>query len=87
MKFLQSRGAERRFHLWLKLPLKMEQEFVIGAFSLDGKRLELILVGYFEPEGSVRHVFSSSFVKKLRPPNRPPPAPSSHQPDRADPTR
>ena len=56
----------RRSDLWLKLPLKQKQEFVIGAYRLDGKRLELLLVGYFEPEGSVRHVFSPSFVKNLR---------------------
>jgi bifunctional non-homologous end joining protein LigD len=64
----------RRSDLWLKLPLKPKQEFVIGAYRLDGKRLELLLVGYFEPpgsgrqepEGSVRHVFSPPFVKKLR---------------------
>jgi DNA ligase D-like protein (predicted ligase) len=33
---------------WLKLPLKPGQEFVIGAYRLDGARLELLLVGYFE---------------------------------------
>jgi len=43
----------RRSDLWLKLPLKPKQEFVIGAYRLDGKRLELILVGYFE-KGKLR---------------------------------
>jgi DNA ligase D-like protein (predicted ligase) len=38
----------RRSDLWLKHPIKPKEEFVIGAFRLDGKRLELLLVGYFE---------------------------------------
>jgi hypothetical protein len=42
------------------------QHFVIGAYRLDGKRLDILLLGQFEPAGSVRHVFSSMFVKKLR---------------------
>jgi bifunctional non-homologous end joining protein LigD len=40
--------ADRRSDFWLKLPLKPSQEFVIGAYRLDGKRLELLLLGYFE---------------------------------------
>ena len=41
------RAGERSNH-WLKLPLKPGQEFVIGAYRMDGQRLELLLVGYFE---------------------------------------
>ena len=40
---------DRRSDDWLKLPLKPSQHFVIGAYRLDGKRLELLLVGQFEP--------------------------------------
>lgn len=38
--------AGERSKSWLKLPLKPGQDFVIGAYRLDGKRLELLLVGY-----------------------------------------
>jgi bifunctional non-homologous end joining protein LigD len=57
---------DRRGDDWLKLPLTPSQYFVIGAYRLDGKRLDILLVGQFEPAGSVRHVFSPSSVKKLR---------------------
>jgi bifunctional non-homologous end joining protein LigD len=40
--------AGQRSNFWLKLPLKPHQDLVIGGFRLDGKRLELLLVGYFE---------------------------------------
>jgi bifunctional non-homologous end joining protein LigD len=39
---------DRRGDDWLKLPLKPSQYFIIGAYRLDGERLELLLVGYFE---------------------------------------
>lgn len=38
----------RRSPFWLKHPLKPKQDFVIGGYRLEGKRLELLLVGYFE---------------------------------------
>jgi len=38
----------QRSKVWLKLPLKTNQDFVIGAYRLDGARLEILLVGYFE---------------------------------------
>jgi DNA ligase D-like protein (predicted ligase) len=40
--------AGERSKSWLKLPLKPGQDFVIGAYRLDGNRLELLVVGYFE---------------------------------------
>jgi ATP-dependent DNA ligase len=58
---------DRRSDDWLKLPLKPSQHFVIGAYRLDGKRLDILLVGQFEEaEGSDRRVFSPPSVKKLR---------------------
>jgi bifunctional non-homologous end joining protein LigD len=57
----------RRSNLWLKHPLKPKQEFVIGAFRLDGKRLELLLVGYFE-NGQL--VFAGKVHQGLNPANR-----------------
>jgi len=40
--------AGRRGDYWLKMPLKPKQDFVIGGFRIEGKRLELLLVGYYE---------------------------------------
>jgi len=40
--------AGRRSELWLKHPLKPKQDFIIGGFRMEGRRLELFLVGYFE---------------------------------------
>jgi bifunctional non-homologous end joining protein LigD len=57
----------RRSDLWLKLPLKQKQEFVIGAYRLDGKRLELLLVGYFE-KGKL--LFAAKVHQGLNPANR-----------------
>jgi bifunctional non-homologous end joining protein LigD len=59
--------AGRRSDLWLKHPLKPKQEFVIGAFRLDGKRLELLLVGYFE---NGKLVFAGKVHQGLNPANR-----------------
>ena len=39
---------DRRSDDWLKLPLKPSQHFVIGAYRLDGKRLEIPLVDQLE---------------------------------------
>jgi len=48
-KHLESKyQAGRRSDYWLKHPLKPKQDFVIGGYRLEGKRLELLLVGYFE---------------------------------------
>jgi bifunctional non-homologous end joining protein LigD len=52
---------------WLKLPLKPSQHFVIGAYRLDGKRLELLLVGQFE--GS-KLLFTGKVHQGLNPANR-----------------
>ena len=52
---------------WLKLPLKPSQEFVIGAYRLDGKRLELLLVGYFE---NGKLLFAGKVHQGLNPANR-----------------
>jgi len=57
----------RRSHHWLKQPLKPKQDFVIGAFRLDGERLELLLVGYFE-KGKL--LFASKVHQGLNPANR-----------------
>jgi bifunctional non-homologous end joining protein LigD len=59
--------ADRRSDFWLKLPLKPSQEFVIGAYRLDGKRLELLLVGYFETE---KLLFAGKVHQGLNPANR-----------------
>jgi ATP-dependent DNA ligase len=45
---------------WLKLPLKPAQHFVIGAHRLDGKRLDILLVG------QVVSGVSSQFFHKRR---------------------
>jgi hypothetical protein len=59
--------SDRRSDFWLKLPLKPSQEFVIGAYRLDGKRLELLLVGYFE---SKKLLFAGKVHQGLNPANR-----------------
>jgi len=59
--------AGERSKDWLKLPLKPAQEFVIGAYRLDGKRLELLLVGYFEGK---RLLFAGKVHQGLNPANR-----------------
>lgn len=58
---------DRRGEHWLKLPLKPSQDFVIGAYKLDGKRLELILVG--SPEDS-KLMFVAKVHQGLNPANR-----------------
>jgi DNA ligase D-like protein (predicted ligase) len=57
----------RRSEHWLKHPLKLKQEFVIGGFRMDGKRLELLLVGYFE-KGKL--LFAGKVHQGLNPANR-----------------
>lgn len=57
----------QRSNSWLKLPLKANQDFVIGGFRLDGKRLELILVGYFENK---KLLFAGKVHQGLNPANR-----------------
>lgn len=58
---------DRRSNFWLKLPLKPSQDFVIGGFRLDGKRLELLLVGYFENK---KLLFAGKVHQGLNPANR-----------------
>jgi bifunctional non-homologous end joining protein LigD len=71
---LDRRGAD-----WLKLPLKPSQHFVIGAYRLDGKRLELLLVGQFElpdgqapasPKSAGKLLFAGKVHQGLNPANR-----------------
>lgn len=57
----------QRSNSWLKLPLKPHQDLVIGAFRLDGKRLELLLVGYFEGK---KLLFAGKVHQGLNPSNR-----------------
>jgi DNA ligase D-like protein (predicted ligase) len=57
----------QRSNFWLKLPLKLNQDFVIGGFRLDGKRLELLLVGYFEGN---KLLFAGKVHQGLNPANR-----------------
>ena len=57
----------QRSKLWLKLPLKPNQDFVIGGFRLDGKRLELLLVGYFDDHNLL---FAGKVHQGLNPANR-----------------
>jgi bifunctional non-homologous end joining protein LigD len=59
--------AGERSKSWLKLPLKPGQDFVIGAYRLDGKRLELLLVGYFE---QAKLLFAGKVHQGLNPANR-----------------
>ena len=58
---------DRRGNDWLKLPLKPSQNFVIGAYRLDGKRLDILLVGHFE--GS-KLLFAAKVHQGLNPANR-----------------
>jgi ATP-dependent DNA ligase len=58
---------DRRGDDWLKLPLKPAQHFVIGAYRLDGKRLDILLVGQFE--GS-KLLFAGKVHQGLNPANR-----------------
>jgi bifunctional non-homologous end joining protein LigD len=58
---------DRRSDFWLKLPLKPSQDFVIGAYRMDGRRLELLLVGYFENE---KLLFAGKVHQGLNPANR-----------------
>src|SRR5579871_3504994 len=58
---------DRRSNDWLKLPLKPSQSFVIGAYRLDGKRLEILLVGYVEGE---KLLFAAKVHQGLNPANR-----------------
>jgi bifunctional non-homologous end joining protein LigD len=57
----------RRSDLWQKHPLKLKQELVIGGFRMEGKRLELLLVGYFE-KGKL--FFAGKVHQGLNPSNR-----------------
>lgn len=57
----------QRSKLWLKLPLKPGQDFIVGAYRLDGARLELLLVGYFE-DGKL--MFAGKVHQGLNPANR-----------------
>jgi DNA ligase D-like protein (predicted ligase) len=59
--------AGQRSKFWLKLPLKPGQEFVIGAYRLDGARLEILLVGYYE-HGKL--MFAGKVHQGLNPANR-----------------
>jgi DNA ligase D-like protein (predicted ligase) len=59
--------AGERSKLWLKLPLKPGQNFVIGAYRLDGARLEILLVGYFERG---KPMFAGKVHQGLNPANR-----------------
>jgi bifunctional non-homologous end joining protein LigD len=59
--------AGERSKDWLKLPLKPGQEFVIGAYRLDGARLELLLVGYFD---AGKLMFAGKVHQGLNPANR-----------------
>jgi bifunctional non-homologous end joining protein LigD len=59
--------AGKRSNLWLKLPLKPSQDLVIGGFRLDGKRLELLLVGYFENN---KFLFAAKVHQGLNPAHR-----------------
>ena len=58
---------DQRSDDWLKLPLKPNDEFIIGAYRLDGKRLELLLVGYFENK---KLLFAGKVHQGLNPANR-----------------
>ena len=59
--------AGERSKFWLKLPLKPGQDLVIGAYRLDGNRLELLLVGYFENK---KLLFTGKVHQGLNPANR-----------------
>jgi bifunctional non-homologous end joining protein LigD len=57
----------QRANSWLKLPLKPNQDFFIGGYRLDGKRFELLLVGYFENK---KLLFAGKVQQGLNPANR-----------------
>jgi bifunctional non-homologous end joining protein LigD len=57
----------QRTKTWLKLPLKPSADLVIGAYRLDGQRLELLLVGYFENR---KLLFAGKVHQGLNPSNR-----------------
>ena len=59
--------AGQRSNSWLKLPLKPNQDFIVGGFRLDGKRLELLLVGFFEGK---KLLFAGKVHQGLNPANR-----------------
>jgi DNA ligase D-like protein (predicted ligase) len=59
--------AGKRSDHWLKQPLKPRQDFVIGGFRLDGKRLEQLLVGYYERK---KLLFAGKIHQGLNPANR-----------------
>src|SRR5262249_34554108 len=56
----------KRTGAWQKLPLKPKDEFFIGGYRLDGKRLEILLVGYFEGK---RFLFAGKVHQGLNPAN------------------
>ena len=58
---------DRRGDDWLKLALKPSAYFVIGAYRLDGKRLELLLVGYMKER---KLLFTAKVHQGLNPANR-----------------
>ena len=62
-KYQAGKGSD----YWLKMPLKPKQDFVIGGYRLDGKRFELLLVGYFEKE---KLLFAGKVHQGLNPANR-----------------
>jgi bifunctional non-homologous end joining protein LigD len=56
-----------RSNAWQKLPLKPKDEFYIGAYRLDGTRLEILLVGHFE---GGKFLFAGKVHQGLNPMNR-----------------
>jgi bifunctional non-homologous end joining protein LigD len=57
----------KRSGAWQKLPLKPKDEFFIGAYRLDGRPLEILLVGYFEGK---KFLFAAKVHQGLNPANR-----------------
>jgi bifunctional non-homologous end joining protein LigD len=57
----------QRTKTWLKLPLKPSADLVVGAYRLDARRLELLLVGYFEKN---KLLFAGKVHQGLNPANR-----------------
>ena len=49
------------------VPLKPGQDLVIGAYRLDGSRLEFLVVGYFEDQ---KLLFAGKVHQGLNPANR-----------------
>jgi bifunctional non-homologous end joining protein LigD len=56
-----------RSNAWQKLPLKPKDEFYIGAYRLDDKRLEILLVGHFQ---GGKFLFAGKVHQGLNPMNR-----------------